>query len=659
MKKTKTLTGVYLCNCGSNISGKIDAAALDLEIGRMTGKAVFKTMDFMCSEEGKAALEKDIREGAIGRVVVAACSPREHEETFRKALSNAGLNPYLLQMVNVREQVAWVTEDPSEATAKAARLIRAALGRVSLHEPLYKQEIDICPDALVIGAGPAGLKAALAIAEAGRKVTVVEKAPVIGGLPVRFEELFPNLECGSCMLEPLLGEVLHGPCSDNIEILTLSEVTEVLGSYGNFTVGVRKRPRFVDTAKCVGCQECVEACPVSSENEFNYAMDKRKAIYIPFTGALPNAPSIDEVSCLRAKGEKCSACAKACPVEGAINLDDTGKNLEVKAGAIIAAVGGGLYDCGPKMLPNLGYGRLENVHTSLEFERMLSANGPLGGDLRTAAGETPESVAIVHCVGSLDSRHKRYCSGICCLYAFKFSHLIREKLPDAKVYHFFKELSVHGKEGYSLYSEAKESGAVRFVKYDDIEELVISASGQELNIRYNDGGKEKSLTTGMAVLCPASVGPRDAAGLGRVLGLPVGGSGFFEEMHSRTDSVSSKIRGIYIAGASQAPMDIEKAMNQGMAAAGHVLSGLVPGRKLEISPVCAAADAEKCSSCRVCVSVCPYRAISFDAEENTAVINATLCRGCGTCVAACPSGAIKGNHFTSAEIMAEIEALLQ
>ena len=652
-----SFTGVFFCNCGSNISGKIDAGALEREIGRTAGKdVVFRTMDFMCSEEGREALEKEIREGAIGRVVVAACSPREHEETFRRVLSNAGLNPYLLQMVNVREHVAWVTEDPSAASAKAARLIRAALGRVALHEPLFKKEIDICPDALVIGAGPAGLKAALGIAEAGRKVTVVEKAPVIGGLPVRFEELFPSLECGSCMLEPLLGEVLHGPCSENIEILTLSEVAEVLGSYGNFTVRVKKRPRFVDIVKCVGCQECVAACPVSTGNEFNYAMDERKAIYIPFMGALPNAPSIDAGSCLRAKGKDCAACAAACPVEGAINLDDIERDLEIKAGAIIAAAGGGLYDC--RGLPNLGYGMLEDVHTSLEFERMLAANGPASGELRTAEGKTPESVAIVHCVGSLDGRHRQYCSGICCLYAFKFSHLIREKLPEAKVYHFFKELSVQGKEGFSLYREAQKTS--RFIRYEDIRDVAIRAGGKGLEIKYKNGGKGKggNLRADMVILCPASVGPEDAAGLCKVLGLPVDPSGFFEEMHSRTDSVSSKIRGIYIAGASQAPMDIEKAMNQGMAAAGHVLSGLVPGRKLEISPVCATAGAEKCSGCRVCVSVCPYKAISFDTAENAAVINSTLCKGCGTCVAACPSGAIKGNHFTAAEIMAEIEALL-
>jgi len=650
-------TGVYFCNCGQNIAGKIDSQAVKESISKLHPGIHVQTVDFLCSEPGTEFLEKDLRGNGIERVVLAACSPREHENTFMKALSAAGLNPYLMQMVNIREQVAWVTENPLDATAKAIRLIAAAVQRVALHDPLQKREIDICPDALVIGAGPAGLKAALALATAGRKVTVVEKTPVIGGLPVRYEELFPNMECGPCMLEPLLGEVLHGEASGNIELLTLSEVTGVVGSYGNFTITIRQRPRYIDLKTCIGCQECIGPCPVSTKNEFDCNLSDRKAISLPFQGSLPNAPSLDPSVCLRFKGEDCAKCRDACPVEGTIHFEDAECVVERKAGAIIVAIGGDLYDCAS--VPNLGYGKLPDVVTAAQFERMLASNGPTGGEIRTSAGKAPASIAIIHCVGSLDKNHKEYCSGICCQYAFKFNHLVGKKLPGIKRSHFYREISSPGKEEFLLYRHAQDDPDTSFFRYRDIADLKLKTDKRKIGIRYREGaGKEKGLAVDMVILCPASVPAAGTDQLGAVLEAGRDRFGFFEELHSRTDSAQSKIKGIYIAGACQAPMDIQRSMNQGMAVAGHVLSGLVPGRKLEISPMNAVVDEERCSGCRVCVSVCPYKAISFDPVKEVARVNDVLCMGCGTCVAACPSGSIKANHFTTNEIMAEIEGIL-
>lgn len=650
--------GVYFCNCGANISDRIDSERVKSSMKAGHDEIHFRTVDFLCSEDGKEFLENDLKENSIDRVVISACSPREHENTFMRVLSNAEINPYLMQMVNVREQVAWVTEDKAKAADKAARHINAAIKRVILHDPLEKKEIDICPDVLIIGAGPAGLKTALSIAEAGRKVIIVEKTPVIGGMPVRYEELFPNMECGPCMLEPLLGDILHGECSENIEILTLSEVVDVIGSYGNFSVRIKQQPRYVDTHKCIGCAECIEPCPVSAKNEFNCKMNERKAIFFPFAGALPNSPSIDERVCLKMKGETCSLCKDACPVDAAIVFDDEDKIIEKNVGAIVVAIGSDIYDC--RNIPNLGYGNIPDIYTSVEFERMAASNGPTDGEIRLSNSESPKAVAIIHCVGSLDKRHKEYCSGICCSYAFKFNHIISKKLPDTKIYHLYKELVIPGKEEFSLYHHAQSHINSFFIRYRNIDDLEITPKGSKKVIRNKTLPAEAdSIEADMVILCPAVV-PADKSGqLSRILEAAQDRFGFFEELHGRMDSSQSKIKGIYLAGTCQSPMDIQKAMSQGMAVAGYILSGLVAGRRLEISPITAVIDSDRCSGCRVCVSVCPYKAISFDSDKEVSVVNDVLCQGCGTCAAACPSGAVTVNHFTNQEIFAEIEEVLR
>jgi heterodisulfide reductase subunit A len=650
-------TGIFFCTCGTNISEKIDPEVIRAAFSGHPDVAFFSVVGFLCSEEGKKAITEQLLQSRPDRVVFAACSPRDHEETFRKVLISVGMNPYLFHMVNIREHVAWVVQDKDEACRKTIHYLESAIRRVQWHKPLEKKTLEVESAVLVLGGGTAGLKVAHTLAQAGRKVVLVEKTPVLGGLPVRFEETFPNLECAPCMLEPLLGEVLHGPDAGNIEVLTCSELADAKGFFGNFMVKILKKPRFVDTHTCIGCGECARVCPQSSPNEFNCHLNEKKAIDFPFFGGLPNAPFIDMPFCARSKGEDCHLCVEACPVPEAITFGETEELIERNVGAIVVAVGGSLFD--PHRIPELGYGKVKDVYTTLEFERILAGNGPRQGELVTAQGKKPESVGIIHCVGSLDKNHKKYCSEICCQSAFKFNHMISHKLPTAAITHFYKVIAVPGKEEFELYNKATANPKSRFVHFDNIKDLTVSEGVDGPCVEHVDfcGNLEKA-NFDMVILCPALEANPNTGKLQALLELSSDKQGFLEELHGRVDAGKSKIRGIYMAGACQAPMNIGKAMSQAVAAAGYVLSELATGKIIEVEPITASIDAEKCSGCKSCISVCPYRAITFNQEKEIAEINSVLCQGCGTCVSTCPSACITGNHFSNEQIMAEMEGMV-
>jgi len=644
--------GVFICECGPNIKDAIDIQELVGFASRLDNVVMTLPFRIFGSEEGKELIKQKIRENKLTRVVIAACSPKEHEHTFKQVLEEAGLNGHLLQIANIREQCAWVIRDKTLATEKAKVMLKGAVRRVIHHEPLEKKEIECVPDVLVVGAGVAGIGAALTLAQKNRKVYLIERLPSIGGKVARYEDLFPNLECASCVLEPELDEVFH---KENIQILTCCEVEEVLGFFGNFTVKIREKARFVDVDACIGCGACFDACPVKVVNEFNEGLDERKAIYIPYPGALPNVAVIDRGGCVRFNGGECNACQLSCPF-GAIHYDAVEKIHELKVGAVVLATGFDLFD--PKRAPQYGYGKFDNIYTSLEFERITNSDGPTGGKIQLKDGRAPQSVAIIHCVGSRSERHNEYCSGICCMYSLKFAHLLKDKLPEVKISQFYSDLCLPAKDNQRFLSDLFKKG-IELVRLKAAESIEITKKEEKLLVTYKGiFGKEEKAAFDMVILSPAVEPTQDATKIARLFDISQDEYGFFAEEHNKLAPVSTSTEGIFIAGCAQGPRDIQSSVAQGQAAAGRILSRLIPGERVELAVTTAKVDEELCGGCRLCMGLCPFKAITFDEEGRHLRINEVLCRGCGVCGATCPSGAIRSKHFTEKQIFEEIRGLL-
>jgi heterodisulfide reductase subunit A len=656
--------GIYVCECGPNIRDAIDIEELVRFASDLENVVVARAFRLLCSDDGRELITKDIRKRQLNRVVIAACSPKEHEITFRKALQEAGLNPYLLQIANIREQCAWVINDRILATDKAKAMIKAAAKRVIYHSPIKRKEIECVPDVLVVGAGIAGISAALTLSQKSRKVYLVEKSPCIGGKVARYEEIFPSLECASCILGPKLDEVLY---NENIELFTCSEVQEVLGSYGNFTVKVNQKAKYVHSKACLGCGACFEVCPVTVKNEFNEDLDERKAIYIPYAGALPNVAVIDRENCIRFstkggsadrygnKATECDACRKACPFQ-AIDYKETDQIRELKVGAIVVATGFDVFD--PRMAPQYGYGKSDNVCTALEFERILSSTGPTGGQILLKNGEVPKSVALIHCVGSKTKGYNEYCSGICCMCSLKLAHLIKKKLPDAKVLEFYSDLCLPGK-GYQKFFNGLCEEGIDFVRTKTSGSTEVIEEGGQLLVQYEDISEIKKKTSfDMVVLVSAIEPARGSDHVAKTFDIAQGDDGFFLEQDEKLAPVSTSTEGIFIAGCAQGPKDIQGSVAQGQAAAGEILSRLIPGEKLELEVMTVEINVDLCSGCRTCIGLCPFKAIGLNGNQKRAEVNELLCRGCGTCAAACPSGAIESKHFTDRQIFEEIRGIL-
>ena len=649
--------GVYVCHCGSNIAGKVDVE----DVAKWAGEnvedvTVARDYEFMCSALGQKLVEDDIANEGLTRVVVAACSPHLHEKTFRRACSNAGLNPYLLEMTNIREHCSWVCKDKQAATDKARALVAAAARRVKYQEPLEPKFVDVNPATLVVGGGIAGLQATLELADAGYHVYLVERQPSIGGHMAQFDKTFPTLDCSACILTPKMSEVGQ---HENVTLLTYSELEEVTGSVGNFKVKIRKKARKVDYDACTGCGICVEKCPRKViDIDFEAGMGTRKAVYMPFPQAVPRVPVIDTESCIWFERQRCGACAKLCATD-AIRFDQEDELIELDVGNIIVATGWKPFDA--KRIPQYGYGRLANVFTSLEFERMCNASGPTKGEIFLRDGRTkPKSIAIVHCVGSRDTRYNKYCSGVCCMAALKFGHLALEK-TDAEVYSFYIDIRTNQKGYEEFYDRLLDEG-MHFIR-GKVAEITDAARlpGEEgkLIVQCEDTlmGRQRRIPADMVVLMGALEPQADARELGLKVGISCSMDDFYTERHPKLDPVATMTDGVFVAGACQGPKDIPASVVQGAAAAARVSAMITQGR-VQIEPVVATIDEEHCSGCRICNNLCPFNAIEFDAVNGVSHVITALCKGCGTCVSACPAQVISGAHYNNQQIFAEIEGAL-
>ena len=649
--------GVYICHCGSNIAGTVDCEAAAKWAGEnVADVTVARDYKFMCSSLGQGLIEDDIREKGLTRVVVAACSPHLHEKTFRRACTNAGLNPYLMQMCNVREHVSWVNTDKAAGTEKVKALISAAVARVKEQEPLEAMQVPVNKATLVVGGGIAGLQATLELADAGYPVYLVEREPSIGGHMAQFDKTFPTLDCSACILTPKMSEAGQ---HEHVTLLTYSELEEVSGSVGAFHVKIRKRARSIKETICTGCGNCIDKCPKKVvDTEFEAGMGTRKAIYMPFPQAVPKKPVIDRDNCIWFTKGKCRNCEKVCQL-AAIDYEQKDEILELDVGNIILATGWKLFDC--SQIPQYGYGRLANVYTSMEFERLCNAAGPTNGKIVLRDGKTePKSVAIVHCVGSRDKHYNEHCSAICCMAALKFGHLVLEK-TGAKVYSFYIDMRTNQKMYEEFYGRLLEEG-MQFIRGRVAEVTdAIRGPGEQgkLIVQAEDTllGRQQRIPVDMVILMGALEPQADAKELGLKCGISCSQAGWFTERHPKLDPVATMTDGVFVAGACQGAKDIPAAVAQGAAAAARVM-GMITKGTVHIEPIVAAINEEACSGCRICNTMCPYSAIDYDPEKDVSRVNTSLCKGCGTCIPACPAQAIVGSHFTNRQINAEIEGIL-
>ena len=653
--------GVFICHCGENIGRTVDCAAVAQAAARMPGVVVGVDYKYMCSDPGQQMIKQAIRDQKLTGVVVGACSPRMHEPTFRRAAAEAGLNPFLLEMANLREHCSWVHEDRQAATAKAIDLVRLMVEKVKRNSELHSIRVPVEPTALVIGGGIAGIQAALDIANGGKKVLLVERSPSLGGHMARLSETFPTLDCSQCILTPRMVEVAAHP---NVTLMTYTEVTAVSGFVGNFEVTLRQKARYVDPAKCTGCGTCYQKCPARKiPNEFDARLGTRTAIYTPFPQAVPNKPVIDAEHCLMLTKGKCGACKKNCPRD-AVNFEDTDREVKVKVGAIVLATGFELWD--HSAYGEFGGGKLADVIDGFQFERLASASGPTNGEIRRPSdGQVPQTVVFIQCCGSRDEkRGKAYCSKICCMYTAKHAILYRHKVHDGRAVVFYMDVRAGGKGYDEFVRRAIETDGAEYIR-GRVSRIYRRTDGK-LIVKGADtlAGQPVTIEADLVVLADAIVPRQGAEALAQMVGIAYDTNGFYSEAHPKLRPVETATAGVFLAGACQSPKDIPDSVAQASAAAAKVL-GLFSKPEMEREPIVARVNQATCVHCRACINACPYRAIEdFEIKDRkgnvvrvVAKVNEGLCQGCGTCVAVCRSNSLDLDGFTDEQICAEIATL--
>ncbi|KJS87714.1 MAG: disulfide reductase [Peptococcaceae bacterium BICA1-8] len=654
--------GVFICHCGTNISAAVDCEKVAENAKSFPGVAYSTDYKYMCAEPGQELIKKAIKEQKLDRIVVASCSPRMHEPTFRRCIESGGLNAYLLEMANIREHCSWVHPDDKErATIKATDLVKMAVAKVMQNEALVRSTIPITKRALVIGGGIAGIQAALDIANTGHIVDVVEKEPSIGGRMAQVDKTFPTLDCSACILTPKMVDVANHP---NVNLITYSEIEKVEGYVGNFDVTIRKKARSVDLKACTGCGTCIQKCPTKVPSEFEMEMMDRKAIYTPFPQAIPNKPVIDRENCRYFKSGKCGVCQKVCPTN-AVDFTQEDELVTERYGAIVVATGFDLFD--ESVYGEYGYGKYKDVITGLHFERLLNASGPTMGKIkRPSDGKIPQNVVFIKCVGSRDeAKGKAYCSKTCCMYTAKHATLVREKIKDSNAYVFYMDVRTPGKGYDEFYTRTTDQYGAKYIRgrvskiYEKGDKLIVWGEDTLL-------GRPVEIEADMVVLATAMVAKADAAKLAQMVGFSYDQNHFYTEAHPKLAPVETHTAGVFLAGACQGPKDIPESVAQASAAAVKVC-GLLSKEEMPTEPIISAVNEAICSGCGMCVPVCPYTAIDLKViqerihgktvSRKVANVNSGLCQGCGACTVACRSAALNLKHFTNEQILAEVDAL--
>ena len=648
--------GVYICHCGINIAATVDAESVAHYAASLPHVVVARDYMYMCSDPGQEMIQQDIRDHNLNRVVVASCSPRMHEVTFRTVIEEVGVNPYYFEMANIREQVSWVHSSRSVATEKAKELVAGTVAKASLLEPLEEREVEVTPAALVIGGGIAGLEAALDIADAGYQAYLVERQPSLGGRMAQLNKTFPRMEDAGALVVSEMRRAMEHP---NLEVLAHSDVANIDGYIGNFQVTVRRKPRYVDAAKCTACGKCAEACVLAGQiaDEFQFGMAKRAAIYQPFPEAVPSTYTVDPAHCLLIRDGECQAgppCALACP-EDAVEFGQQETEITLEVGSIVIATGYDPFEPGRK--PEFGYGRYPGVITALEFERLAAVNGPTGGQiLIPGTDKAPEHVVFIHCVGSRDKQiGNEYCSRVCCMYTAKQANVVIDQLPDTNVTVFYMDVRAFTKGGEEFYDRARARGA-RYRRGNPSE---IFKRGEKLVVRAEDTLLRRTVEVeaDMVVLAvglePAAAGQSVA----QMLKLSRTGDGFLAEAHPKLRPVDTTSDGIFLAGTCQGPKDIPDTVAQANAAASSALIPLSMG-KAKVEAIVSFVNTELCTGCALCEDACTYGALSMHPWRRIMTVNEVLCKGCGACSVACPSKAITLGHFTQKQTLAMLDAIL-
>jgi heterodisulfide reductase subunit A len=646
--------GVFVCHCGLNIAGTVDVKKVAEVLSKYPGVVHAEDYKYMCSDPGQNLVVKAIKDKQLTGVVVAACSPTLHEPTFRKAAERAGLNPYKVEIANIREHCSWVHNDKPTGTAKAIRIVKTMVRKAAGNDPLETIKVEVTKKALVLGGGVAGIQAALDIANSGYPVILVEKEPSIGGHMAQLSETFPTLDCSQCILTPKMVEAGQHP---NIKLYTYSQLEEITGYVGNFKARIRRKASCVDNSKCTGCGVCSEKCPSkTADSEFERGMAKRKAIYTPFPQAVPNKPVLDKASCTWFLKGTCGVCKKICPVD-AIDYEQKDEFIEEQIGAVVVATG---YDLYPKeKFAEYGYGKIPDVIDGLQFERLLSASGPTEGEVkRPSDGKVPQEVVFIQCAGSRDpERAYPYCSKICCMYTAKHAKLYKHKVHSGQPYIFYIDIRAGGKRYEEFVQQAIEEEKIVYLRgkvskvFQDGDKVMVWGEDTLL-------GKKVEIKADLVVLATAIAPQTDAKELSQKLKIATDEHGYFSEAHPKLRPVESNTAGFYLAGAAQAPKDIPEAVAQAGGAAAKVVA-LFSGDHLEHEPIVASVDDDACSGCRICITACPYQAREFDAEKKKVKVNEILCEGCGACCAACPSGATRQRNFRDDQIYEMITAALE